>query len=190
MAAARQTGLPYARRMTEYARPAEELAPRRSDSPSAHVRGVESTDRHRLEEIVRGAGNFSVEEIATAIELIDDALLAQNQGDYLVYVLEDRGGVHGYVCIGPTPLTHGAYDLYWIAVDAAAHRRGYGRKLLGFAEHEVRRRGGRMLLIETSSLETYCSTREFYARSGYEEVARVPNFYNVGDDKLIYSKSF
>jgi ribosomal protein S18 acetylase RimI-like enzyme len=172
--------------MTEYPRLAEELTPR----GAPHIRVVESSDRDRLEEIVRGAGNFSVEEIDTAMELIDDALLTRNDSDYLVHVLEDRGGIHGYVCIGPTPLARGVYDLYWIAVDATAHRRGYGRKLLAFAEQEVRRRGGRMLLIETSSLETYRSTREFYARSGYEEVARVPNFYNVGDDKLIYSKSF
>ncbi|HEV8658438.1 MAG TPA: GNAT family N-acetyltransferase [Thermoanaerobaculia bacterium] len=172
--------------MTEYPRLAEELTTR----GVPHIRVVESSDRDRLEEIVRGAGNFSVEEIDTAMELIDDALLTRNDSDYLVHVLEDRGGIHGYVCIGPTPLARGVYDLYWIAVDATAHRRGYGRKLLAFAEQEVRRRGGRMLLIETSSLETYRSTREFYARSGYEEVARVPNFYNVGDDKLIYSKSF
>jgi ribosomal protein S18 acetylase RimI-like enzyme len=154
----------------------------------ATIRGVDATDRQRLERIVRQAGNFNAEEIATAMELIDDALATKNRGDYLVYVVEDAI-VHGFICIGPTPLTRGVFDLYWIAVDTDTHRRGHGRTLLKFAEDEVRRRGGRMLLIETSSLESYRTSREFYARSGYEEVARVPNFYNVGDDKIIYSKS-
>ena len=172
--------------MTEFARlePLPQI-----DKPLTHVRGIETADRVRLEGIVRSAGNFNAEEIATAMELIDDALQTNNRGDYLVYVVENGEGVHGFVCVGPTPLTKGVFDLYWIAVDTDTHRRGYGKALIKFAEQEVRRRGGRMVLIETSSLGSYQSTREFYARSGYREVARVPDFYNAGDDKIIYSKT-
>jgi ribosomal protein S18 acetylase RimI-like enzyme len=49
-------------------------------------------------------------------------------------------------------------------------------------------RGGRMLLIETSSHETYGATIRFYKRSGYELVARIKNFYRIGDDKLVFFK--
>ncbi len=45
-----------------------------------------------------------------------------------------------------------------------------------------------MLLIGTSSQETYGSTTRFYKRSGYERVARVKNFYGIGDNKLAFSK--
>src|ERR1700704_605786 len=141
--------------------PQPELSPRKADSQSARVRPIESTDRARLEEIVRRAGNFSREEIDTALELIDEALLTKNQGDYVVHVLEDASILHGFVCLGPTPLTKGTFDLYWIVVDTAAHRRGHGKALLKYAEQEVRRHGGRLLLIETSSLDTYRQTREF-----------------------------
>jgi len=33
------------------------------------------------------------------------------------------------------------------------------------------------------------STTQFYERTGYSLVARVPNFYRLGDDKLIYAKT-
>ena len=152
------------------------------------IRAVKKGDRVGLEDIVRRAGNFSDEEVATAMELIDEAVLEKNEGDYIVYILEEDGALRGYVSIGPTPLASGVYDLYWIAVDSSAHRKGYGKSLLAFAEDEVRRRGGRMVLIETSSRDEYRATREFYIRTAYDEVARIPDFYDDGDDKIVYAK--
>ena len=57
-----------------------------------------------------------------------------------------------------------------------------------FAEEEIVRRGGRMLLIETSSQESYGPTIRFYERAGYALVARIPEYYRPGDDKLIFMK--
>ena len=151
------------------------------------IRPVEARDRSRLAEIVRRAGNFSDEEVETAVELIDASIESENEGDYIVFLI-DEDGVKGYVCIGPASLAQGVYDLYWIVVDAAARGRQYGQRLLRFAEEEVKRRGGRMVLIETSSLPEYEATRRFYLAAGYPEVARVPNFYKPGDDKIIYAK--
>ena len=59
----------------------------------------------------------------------------------------------------------------------------------GVAEADVRRGGGRLLLIETSSQESYGSTIRFYERAGYELVARIPGYYRPGDDKLVFAKS-
>ena len=73
-------------------------------------------------------------------------------------------------------------------MDPEAHRRGYGRMLLSFAEAEVRLLGGRLLLIETSSLESYKSTGKFYLGMGYALMAQIPEFYKPGDDKLIFGK--
>jgi ribosomal protein S18 acetylase RimI-like enzyme len=100
----------------------------------------------------------------------------------------DKAEVLGYVCFGPTPLTESTFDLYWIAVDKSKHRGGVGKRLLKFSEEEVVRRGGRMLLIETSSQETYGGTIQFYERTGYELVGKIPEYYKPGDDKLIFAK--
>jgi ribosomal protein S18 acetylase RimI-like enzyme len=152
------------------------------------IRAVERRDREALHDVVRNAGNFSDEEVATAMELIDDSLAKHNRGEYSTYVIEDEGNVRGYICLGPTALTAGTFDLYWIAVDRNTRGKRFGQRLLRFAEEEVQRRGGRLLLIETSSLPEYESSRRFYRRAGYPEVARIRNFYKPGDDKVIYAK--
>jgi ribosomal protein S18 acetylase RimI-like enzyme len=142
--------------------------------------------------MVTSSGRFNAEEIATALELVDEALEKGEASGYFIAVLEEEGQkspIHGYACYGPTPLTQGVYDLYWIVVGPSAQRKGYGRRLLEFVERDIAGRGGRMLLIETSSQESYGGTVRFYQRAGYDLVARIKNFYRVGDDKLIFSKN-
>jgi ribosomal protein S18 acetylase RimI-like enzyme len=156
-----------------------------------HIRPLAPRDRSRILEIVTATGNFTPVEIDTAMEVVDEALAdpAFPRGEYRAYVAEDDDGrVAGYEVHGPTPLTEGTYDLYWIAVDPAAQGGGFGRALLAFAEDDVRSTGGRLLLIETSSQESYGATIRFYEKRGYPLVARIKGFYRPGDDKLIFAK--
>jgi ribosomal protein S18 acetylase RimI-like enzyme len=156
------------------------------------IRPMVAADRSGVFRILETAGNFTPEEVATALELIDEWLELGEHSGYLTYVLEAREGesseVLGYVSFGPTPLTESTYDLYWIAVDKSKHRGGVGKKLMKFTEDETLRRGGKMLLIETSSQETYDGTIQFYERTGYELVGKIPEYYKPGDDKLIFAK--
>jgi ribosomal protein S18 acetylase RimI-like enzyme len=159
------------------------------------IRPLRHDDRASVERILVSTGHFTPVEIATALELVDAWLTSGASSGYLTYVLDlspdsARGEVRGYTCFGPTPLTDGTYDLYWIAVGAEWQGQGYGRHLLEFAESEVRRLGGRLLLIETSSQELYGGTIRFYERNGYPLLARIPNFYREGDDKLVFGKEW
>lgn len=160
------------------------------------IRPLEPRDRDQVMAILHAVGNFSSDEIDTALELIDEWLTLGEASDYLTYVVEsdsepapatDRT-VMGYVCYGPTPLTESTYDLYWIAVSPSAQRGGYGRALLAFAESDIARRGGRRVLIETGSHETYASTVRFYERAGYGLISRIPDYYRPGDDKLTFGR--
>lgn len=155
---------------------------------SYRTRPLEQRDRPAIANLVQRVGNFSSDEIEIALELVDEWLADGEASDYLCWVIEDDEGVRGYACIGPTPLTDGTFDLYWIAVDPSAQGRGYGQALTRLAEEEARARGGRLLLIETASQETYTATIRFYERAGYELVSRIPDFYKVGDDKLTFAK--
>jgi ribosomal protein S18 acetylase RimI-like enzyme len=157
-----------------------------------NIRPLVAADRSGVFRILENAGNFTPEEVATALELIDEWLELGEHSGYLTYVLEardeDASEVLGYVSFGPTPLTESTFDLYWIAVDKSKHRGGVGKRLLKFTEEEIVRRGGQMLLIETSSQETYGGTIQFYERTGYELVGKIPEYYKPGDDKLIFAK--
>ena len=156
-----------------------------------NIRAVEPRDRERILEILVSTARFTEEEVVCAIDLVDQALSQPEKRDYLVHVLEapeSQPGVQGYVCYGATPLTDGVFDLYWIAVDPNRQGQGYGQVLLRFVETEVKKEKGRMLLIETSSKESYSSTLRFYEKSGYEEISRIKDFYRIEDDKVVFCK--
>lgn len=63
-----------------------------------------------------------------------------------------------------------------------------GHALLTEVENEIRARGGRLLLIETSATSPYASARHLYEKSGYRCEALIHDFYALGDDLLVYVK--
>lgn len=161
-------------------------------SPDSHIHSIRKLipeDRPAVARIVAAVGNFNRAEIECALELVDVFLTQSGQRDYNLVVSEDSSGqVCGYACWGPTPLTHGTYDLYWIATHPEAQGRGVGAGLMEYVEQQVRAEHGRLLVLETSAKESYGKTVAFYHRLGYAEAARVKDFYDVGDDKLVFVK--
>jgi len=145
-------------------------------------------DRTALLSILKNTPEFKYSEIVIAVELIDACLRDNKKSGYYVLVAEENQEVVGYVCYGPTPLTDGTWDIYWEAVSRSKRGQGIGRTLLKAAEREIQKAGGRLALVETSSTPAYSKTRQFYDRHGYDEIARVPDFYEPGDDKIILRK--
>ncbi|MEP7055211.1 MAG: hypothetical protein ABI912_08170 [Actinomycetota bacterium] len=64
-----------------------------------------------------------------------------------------------------------------------------GGSLVVAAERAVRERGGRGLLIETSGQDGFDRQRAFYAGLGYSLEARIRDFYDHGDDKVVFWKA-
>jgi ribosomal protein S18 acetylase RimI-like enzyme len=155
------------------------------------IRPLRRQDKAAVLKIIRDTGMFTAGEVDVAEELIDVYLDVPRQKDYRVVVIENgQKEVAGYMTWGPTALAENVYDLYWMAVAPGEQGRGWGKALAGWLEGEVRKAGGRMILIETSSQPRYEPTRRFYLRLDYKEVARIPDFYKPGDDRIIYAKSF
>lgn len=152
------------------------------------IRPATARDRSSILSILRGTTEFAPIDVKVAGELLDAFLEDPVGSGYDTFVAELDGAVAGYACFGATPLTQGVFDLYWIAVSRSVRNHGIGRALVGFVESEVRKRAGRMLLIETSSTPPYDAARGLYNRLGYEAVARVRDFYLPGDDKVIFQK--
>ena len=76
-----------------------------------------------------------------------------------------------------------------IAIDPKRQRQGRGTELVRYAEAEIAKRGGRILLIETSGLPEFETTCAFYRKCGYSEEARIREFWKAGDDKIVYRKA-
>jgi ribosomal protein S18 acetylase RimI-like enzyme len=132
---------------------------------------------------------FTSKEIDVAMELIDIVLKDKNQKDYKIRcAVNDQDKLLGYICYGPSPMTEGTVDLYWIAVDPEFQGQGVGSLLIDFVEKEVRGLQGRMLLAETASISEYERTLRFYVQRGFKEVARVPDYYYPGNDRITFCK--
>lgn len=154
-----------------------------------NIRSIEAKDRDAVRNLIDGTAVFKPHEVDVAMELIDIALTRPDQDDYHPFVLEEEDGtVAAYACFGRNPMTKATFDLYWLATRADRMGKGYGRKIVSFVEEEVKKLGGKLLVIETSSKESYGSTREFYIKIGCTLAAQLPDYYDEGDDKLIYLK--
>jgi ribosomal protein S18 acetylase RimI-like enzyme len=155
--------------------------------PTVGVRAGQIGDRAALEAAIRSDATFRVDEIAVALELVDEGLAGSN--DYEIRVAELEGAVVGYICFGPTPMTRETYDLYWIVVDASARGRGVAGALIRAMEAALLERGGGNVRVETSETEGYGAARALYTRCDYPVAARLADFYGPGDALVIYYKS-
>lgn len=149
---------------------------------------VRIEDRDAVARIVTATGFFRDDEIAVAVELIDERLAKGEPSGYHFVFAEIDGSVAGYACFGQIPCTLWSYDLYWIAVDPAYQKHGLGRLLLQASEKQIHDQGGRRVYIETSGKPQYLPTRAFYERCGYHIDAELADFYGSGDSKIIYVK--
>ena len=156
-----------------------------------HIGGLRIGDRVRLAELLVDTGAFHAEEVNVALSLFDLTHGENGSGagdapvDYEFVGAFAGDHLVGYACYGATPATEGTYDLYWLAVDPTMQGRGLGRALVREVETKLTGRGGRLLVVETSSRPDYDSTRKFYARSGFVEAARVRDFYAPADDRIL-----
>jgi D-alanine-D-alanine ligase len=146
-------------------------------------------DGNEIQTITAHTCVFSAEEVNCVTELWDEYRTngAKASGYYFVVERENEH-VRGFACYGPRSLTNGTYDLFWIAVDPEYRRAGVGRMLLDWVEKDVQKMGGRLIVVETSGLEKYVPTRRFYLATGYALEATLKDFYEQGDDLVIFTK--
>lgn len=154
-------------------------------APGTRFRHVlDASDVPRIRALVEAAGAFTPEERQVAVELAETTL---DETQTYRWLLAERDGVLvGYTCFDRIPFTKSGFDLYWIAVLAEAQGTGLARELLDRTVKFIRGKRGTQIFAETSSRDAYARARAFYLRCGFEEVARFTDFFDTGDDKLIF----
>lgn len=153
------------------------------------IRELQSRDRDAVHDALIACGAFTDEEIQVALEVLEAGLAGGLSGDYPLFAAEVEQHVRGYVCIGKTSLTASTWHLYWICIHPTVQGRGVGQELLSYVERFVRTCSGERLVVETSGQPSYARTRQFYHDAGYLEVGRIPDFYKLGDDCVLYCKT-
>jgi ribosomal protein S18 acetylase RimI-like enzyme len=144
-------------------------------------------DVPQLVEMTHKTAVFRPVEVVALEEVLAD-YLKQPGVDYHCYSFERDGQVIGFECHGPNTMTDRTWDLYWIVVNKEIHARGIGSQLLRFAEDDIKKHKGRILLIETSSMPAYEATRRFYKKHGYDQAALIKDYYADSDSLVVFRK--
>lgn len=151
------------------------------------IRPITPDDTSALMALVNSIG-FQPSELEELSELLADYFSRKMDSDH-VWITDDEDGLVGVAYYAPERMTNGTWNLYLIAVRPDYQGQGRGTALLRYVEQTLAARGARQLLVETSGLASFERTRAFYRKCGYEEEARIRDFYQAGDDKIVYRKT-
>src|SRR4028119_818971 len=152
------------------------------------IRPTTPNDTAALIALADATGLFEPNQLEEVGEMLGDYFGGNSGSEHFWITDDDEDGPVGVAYCAPEPMTDGTWNLYLIAVRPDRQGQGRGATLVRYVEQTLTARGGRILLVETSGLPDFDRTRLFYAKCGYEEEARIRDFYAAGDDKVVFRK--
>jgi ribosomal protein S18 acetylase RimI-like enzyme len=152
------------------------------------IRSITPDDKDALIALAESIGLFSADELADLRQILIDSL--SKTGDtHPFWITDDDDGLVGLAYCEPERMTDGTWNLQLIAVHPTHQKQGRGTKLLLFVEQTLAERGARVLLVETMGTPEFEHVRSFYRKNGYDEEARIREFYAKGADKIVFRKA-
>ncbi len=152
------------------------------------IRAVTPADAPAVVALAVASELFAPED-ATIVESMMAAYMAREHANGHACVIDTDGDEPvGVAYWQPAEATDRTWYLTMIGVRRERHRQGRGAALLRHVEEELRTGGQRLLLVETSSTPAFDRARAFYRSCGYGEEARVRDFYEPGDDMVLFRK--
>lgn len=156
------------------------------------IRPPTDNDVERIKEIAVATNMFGAEEVGFFDEMLSGFFDGSLVDHSWLIVDGPRGKVVAAANVAPELFADRVWNLYFIAVAPDEQGLGLGGSLIQHIERDLRNRGGdiaRVLIVETSSTDQYARTRTFYRNRGFDEEARIRQFYGPQDDKVVYWKS-
>ncbi|NEQ44782.1 MAG: GNAT family N-acetyltransferase [Leptolyngbya sp. SIOISBB] len=148
------------------------------------IRPTVAADHDALIALATATGLFEPDQT----QLLADMM--QSPGEEDVWFTDDDGTAPvGVAYLAPEKMTHGTWNLYWIAVHPDQQKQGRGKAILSHVEQWLMDQGERILLVETAGTQDFDYVRKFYADNGFEQEARIRDFYDSEVDKIIFRKS-
>ncbi|MDZ7970049.1 MAG: GNAT family N-acetyltransferase [Nostoc sp. DedSLP03] len=158
------------------------------------IRPTIPDDTTALIALADATGLFEPNQLEELGEILSDYFGGSSDSDSLrdgkrFWITDDDNGAIGVAYCEMERMTDGTWNLQLIAIQPDRQGLGRGATLLRYVEQTLIRRGGRILLVETSATPDFERTRTFYRKCGYEEEARIRDFYQAGADKIVYRKA-
>ena len=151
------------------------------------IRPAIPNDEPDLLALAEETGMFKEGELEALAGMVAE-YFAGTLGDDHFWVIDDDGGLQGAAYYAQETMAYGVWNLYFIGVRQAGRRQGRAGDLLRHVEHALQERGARLLIIETSGFDAFEPARRLYRQHGYDEEARIREFYSAGQDKIIFRK--
>lgn len=151
------------------------------------IRLTTTDDTDALLALAEATGLFESNQIEELAQMLNQHLSDETDSQNIWFSDYDNELV-GVAYVAPERMTEGTWNLYLIAIHPKHQRQGRGAMLLRYVEQTLAERGERVLLVETSGTDDFEYVRAFYRNSGYEEEARIRDFYKDGVDKVVFRK--
>lgn len=151
------------------------------------IRTVTTEDTDPLIRLTDEVGLFSSDELEELRQILVESL-ARTGNQQSLWITDDDNGLVGVAYCEPERMTEGTWNLLLIAVHPNHQKQGRGEKLIHYVEQSLTARGARILLVETLGTPDFDYVREFYRKQGFEEEARIREFYAEGMDKIVFRK--
>jgi ribosomal protein S18 acetylase RimI-like enzyme len=140
--------------------------------------------------LAEASGLFQPDQLEEVREMLAEYFGGNNSdSDHFWITDDDNDEPVGVAYCAPEQMTDGTWNLQLIAVRPDRQGQGRGAALVRYVEDTLTARRARVLLVETSGLESFERTRAFYRKCGYNEEARIRDFYREGEDKIVYRKA-
>ncbi len=151
------------------------------------IRPITPDDKAALIILAEKVGLFGPNELKILDQMLTDYFGGNSNSDQF-WIIDDDEEPVGVAYCQSERMTVGTWNLLLIAIRPDRQRQGRGAALIQYVEQMLTARGERLLLVETSGLESFEGTRAFYRKCGFSEEARIRDFYSSGEDKIVYRK--
>lgn len=150
---------------------------------NATIRPIKSEDLTNLKEVIDANKLFP----SHLLDGMVSNYLGEKDSSELWFTYEKDKPVAIAYC-APEQMTEGTWNLYLIAVHPDYQSQGIGTSMIKHIEETLKEQGERLILVETSSLSDFERTRTFYQKLGYQKEAQIREFYQAGEDKIVFRK--
>ncbi len=149
----------------------------------AIIRPVRATDMAGLKSVIAAVDLFPSEMLDGMAEAYLSGAASEE-----IWLTVEGDGLAAIAYCAPERMTSGTWNLLLIAVHPSRQGMGIGAAITQHLEKMLAEQGDRILLVETSSLPEFARTRSFYLKTDYHEEARIRDYYQAGEDKVIFRK--
>ncbi|MBD2089693.1 GNAT family N-acetyltransferase [Microcoleus sp. FACHB-1515] len=153
------------------------------------IRPVTLDDTDALIALADSIELFSSDELEELRQMLDNSLSKDSDAHPFWITDDEDNELVALAYCEPERMTNGTWNLQLIGVRPTHQKQGRGAKLLRFLEQTLRERGARILLVETLGTPDFEYVRSFYRRNGFDEEARIREFYAEGADKIVFRKA-